>query len=128
MITKRKSSQPGFVRVCFELPAYLWADRVYVVGDFNNWDRQCTPLRQDRDGVWRVEIDLPRGQRFQFRYYVDNHWLTDNHADGMTDNPYGTQNSIVEADLPMTELKLQQVEVPLGLGHRQKESSLLPMD
>lgn len=129
MITKRKSSKPGFVRVCFELPAYLWADRVYVVGDFNDWDRQRTPLYQGRDGVWRVEVDLPCSQRFQFRYYVDNHWLTDNHADGMTDNPYGTQNSIVETDLPITELKLQPVETPpVSLGHRQKESSLLPMD
>lgn len=129
MITKRKSSQPGFVRICFELPAYLWADRVYVVGDFNDWDRQRTPLQQDRNGVWRVEVDLPCGQRFQFRYYVDNHWLTDNHADGMTDNPYGTQNSIVESDLPVTELKLQRVELPgMAPFRRLKESSLLSMD
>lgn len=129
MITKRKSSQPGFVRICFELPAYLWADRVYVVGDFNDWDRQRTPLQQDRDGVWRVEVDLPCGQRFQFRYYVDNHWLTDNHADGMTDNPYGTQNSIVETDLPVTELKLQSVALPSLATFRQlKESSLVSMD
>lgn len=129
MITKRKSSQPGFVRICFELPAYLWADRVYVVGDFNDWDRQRTPLQQDRDGVWRVEVDLPCGQRFQFRYYVDNHWLTDNHADGMTDNPYGTQNSIVETDLPVTELKLQRVALSSRAPFRQlKESSLISMD
>ena len=129
MITKRKSSQPGFVRICFELPAYLWADRVYVVGDFNDWDRQRTPLQQDRDGVWRVEVDLPCGQRFQFRYYVDNHWLTDNHADGMTDNPYGTQNSIVETDLPVTELKLHSVALSSLAPLRQmKESSLVSMD
>lgn len=129
MITKRKSSQPGFVRICFELPAYLWADRVYVVGDFNDWDRQRTPLQQDRDGVWRVEVDLPCGQRFQFRYYVDNHWLTDNHADGMTDNPYGTQNSIVETDLPVTELKLHRVALPSQATVRQlKESNLVSMD
>ena len=129
MITKRKSSQPGFVRIGFELPAYLWADRVYVVGDFNDWDRQRTPLQQDRDGVWRVEVDLPSGQRFQFRYYVDNHWLTDNHADGMTDNPYGTQNSIVETDLPVTELKLHRVALPSLATFRQlKESNLFSMD
>lgn len=129
MITKRRSSQPGFVRVCFELPAYLWADRVYVVGDFNDWDRLRTPLQQDRHGVWRAEVDLPCGKRFQFRYYVDNHWLTDSHADGMTDNPYGTQNSIVETDLPVTELRLLGVEAPsLAMFHRQKGSSLLPMD
>lgn len=129
MIIKRKSSRPGFIRVCFELPAYLWADRVYVVGDFNNWDRQHTPLHQDRDGVWRAEVDLPCGKCFQFRYYVDNHWLTDNHADGMTDNPYGTQNSIVETNLSVTELRLRRVETPsLPILQRQKQTDLLSMD
>lgn len=100
MITKRKSSRPGFIRVAFELPAYLWADRVFVAGDFNGWDDQQTPMHQDRQGVWRVEVELPAGKRFEFRYLVDNHWLTDCHSDGVATNPFGTQNSIVETSLP----------------------------
>lgn len=104
MITKRKSSRPGFIRVVFELPAYLWADRVSVAGDFNGWDGQQTPMHQDRQGVWRVEVELPAGRRFEFRYLVDNHWLTDCHSDGVTTNPFGTQNSIVETTLPVKSL------------------------
>lgn len=107
MITKRKSSRPGFIRVTFELPAYLWADRVYLLGDFNEWNHQQTPLHQDRDGVWRVEVDLPVGKRFEFRYVVDNHWLTDGHSDDVVTNPFGTQNSIVNTSLPITALAVE---------------------
>lgn len=111
MITKMNSSKPGYVRICFELPAYIWADHIYLVGDFNGWNRECTPLRQDRDGVWRAELDLPREQRFEFRYLVDNRWLTDSHSDSVTANPYGTQNSVVETSLPVTRLFPMEAEV-----------------
>ncbi len=107
MITKRKASRPGFIRVAFELPAYLWADRVSVVGDFNGWDDQQTPMHQDRNGVWRVEMELPVGKRFEFRYRVDNHWLTDWHSDGVTTNPFGTQNSIVDTTIPVNALMIE---------------------
>lgn len=104
MITKRKSSRPGFIRVCFELPAYLWADHITIAGDFNDWQGEQTPMSQDRSGVWRAELELPCCQRFEFRYLVDNHWLTDCHSDGVTTNPFGSQNSVVETALPVKSL------------------------
>ena len=55
---------------------------------------------QDRDGVWRVTIDLPSGSRCEFRYLIDGQWKTDYHADGFTANAYGSDNSVVEATLP----------------------------
>lgn len=111
MITKRRSARPGFIWVCFELPAYVWADHVYVAGDFNGWDGQRTPMYQDRQGVWRVEVELPTDKRFEFRYLVDNHWLTDCHSDGVTTNLYGTQNSIVETTLPVKSLIIEPAQV-----------------
>jgi hypothetical protein len=47
-----------------------------------------------------VEVELPVGKRFEFRYMVDNHWLTDWHSDGVANNPFGSQNSIVDTTLP----------------------------
>lgn len=35
----------GRVRVVFELPAHLWADQVFVVGDFNDWNRYSLTMR-----------------------------------------------------------------------------------
>lgn len=103
MIHKTRSPKAGYVRVIFELPASLWADKIYLVGDFNDWDTAVTPFIQGRDGVWRAVLDLPCGREFQFRYLVDGRWQTDYHADGWVENEYGSQNSIVQAILPPDE-------------------------
>jgi hypothetical protein len=100
MIYKSPSPIPGRVRVTFELPSCIWADRIFLVGDFNQWSQNATPMRQDRDGVWRVVLDLEHGKQCEFRYLIDGQWRTDYHADGATSNGYGTENSVVRATLP----------------------------
>ena len=100
MIYKTLSPLPGHVRVTFELPSCIWADRIYLVGDFNQWCEQATPMRQDRDGVWRATIDLKQGTQAEFRYLIDGQWRTDFHADGETTNTFGSQNSVARAELP----------------------------
>ena len=100
MIHKTQSPVPGHVRVIFELPSCIWADRIFLVGDFNQWDERTTPLRQDRDGVWRAIIDLANGSQCEFRYLIDGQWKTDYHADGSASNAYGSENSVVHAVLP----------------------------
>lgn len=106
MIYKVPSHQPGFARVVFELPSCVWADRIYVTGSFNNWDKTQDPMIQDRDGVWRAILELPAGQTYEFRYIIDGRWQTDYHADGFTDNEYGSHNSIVDLSTLMV--------VPIG--------------
>jgi len=105
MIHKQPSSYPGHVRIVFELPSCLWADRIFLIGDFNNWDEKSTPMCQDRDGVWRATLDLPAGKEYQFRYMIDGQWKTDYHADGFAQGSYGADNSVVRALLPVTILE-----------------------
>lgn len=100
MIRKLPSPKADCVRVIFELPACIWADRIFLVGDFNDWSKTAAPFAQGRDGVWRVTLDLTAGREYQFRYLVDGRWQTDFHADGWVDNEFGSKNSIVEAILP----------------------------
>jgi hypothetical protein len=100
MIRKSQSSIPGHVRVIFELPSCIWADRISVTGDFNRWDENATPMRQNRNGVWQAVLDLPAGEQYEFRYLIDGQWRTDYHADGYADNIYGSQNSLIVVDLP----------------------------
>ena len=47
-------------------------------------------------------LELPIGQRFEFRYLIDGRWQTDYHADGFTENGFGSHNSIVDLTLVMT--------------------------
>jgi len=56
-------------------------------------------MRQDRDGVWRATIDLEPNRRFLFRYLIDGNWQSDYHADGWSENGYGSDNSIVDTGI-----------------------------
>ena len=122
MIRKIPSPLANCVRVIFELPACLWADRIFLVGDFNNWDMAITPFAQGRDGIWQAVMDLPVGRDYEFRYLVDGMWQTDLHADGWTANAFGSQNSIVSAILPpdvfpaLSDSSLVSEKLP-KLGH-----------
>ncbi|MGL4648457.1 MAG: isoamylase early set domain-containing protein [Caldilineaceae bacterium] len=105
-----KMSIPGcdLVRVTFELPSCIWADRIHVVGDFNEWSRTTTPMKQGRDGVWRATVELTPSRRFQFRYLIDGQWQTDWHADGSVNNAFGSDNSVVDTGI----LNLRALDLP----------------
>lgn len=98
MITKEPARKKGWVRVTFELPSSTWADRVNLVGEFNDWDATATPMSQAHaEGDWRVTLKLEGGRRYRYRYLVDGkEWLNDWHADDYAENPYSTQDSVVD--------------------------------
>jgi hypothetical protein len=104
MIRKKQSPTPNMLSVTFELPASVWADRIVLVGDFNDWDPTATLVLQDRDGVWRTVLELPIGQRYEFCYLVDGCWSTDLHADDCCQNLHGSLNSVVFTRLPECRL------------------------
>ena len=114
MIRKIVAPTPGYVRVLFELPSCLWADRIFLVGDFNQWNDTATPMHQGRDGVWRATVDLPHGSSYEFRYLIDGKWTSDSHADGFAQNSFGVSNSVVHALLPIsarlgTEIQISEI-------------------
>jgi 1,4-alpha-glucan branching enzyme len=97
MIYKEPLPDDQHVRVTFELPSAIWAERVNLVGDFNNWDSTKDEMRQSRvDGNWRITLVLVKGREFHFRYLVNGRdWHNDWHADKYAPNEYGTDNSVV---------------------------------
>jgi len=95
------------VRVVFELPSCIWADRIYLTGDFNNWCQNDIRLEQTRNAVWQATVDLPMGKHYEFRYLIDGQWHTDFHADGYADNILGNYNSVVVAELNESELVVE---------------------
>ncbi len=87
-------------RIIFTLPEQIWADEVFLVGSFNDWSETSHPLLQSNSGEWRITLDLPCGQRYEFRYLCDGEWLNDNTADGYLENPHGSHNSVVYTSPP----------------------------
>lgn len=112
MIHKQPSPQCSHVRVTFELPSCIWADKIYVTGDFNGWSQSATPMHQGRDGVWRAVVDLPAGRQYEFRYLIDGRWHTDYHADGSHPNNFGSENSVVTAEAPRPQPALEALAGP----------------
>jgi 1,4-alpha-glucan branching enzyme len=96
----KEASPRGTVRVTFSMPAGIWADTIYLVGDFNGWDQTATPLRLTEHG-WLVALDLEMGQEYQYRYLVNGtDWYNDWRADRYVPNEYGGDNSVVATTLP----------------------------
>ena len=98
MIQKQPAKKKGFVRVTFELPSNMWAERVNLVGEFNDWDTTATYMTRSRsDANWKATVELQSGKRYRFRYLVDGkEWLNDWHADDHIENPFGSYDSVVD--------------------------------
>lgn len=100
MITKRPVGA-NKVRVTFSMSAAIWADTIYLVGDFNGWSKTATPLLLDDNG-WHASLDLDANQAYQYRYLVNtNEWHNDWQADRYEPNEYGGDNSVVITKLPL---------------------------
>jgi 1,4-alpha-glucan branching enzyme len=96
MITKRPSTAEGKIVITFEIPGSVWADRIHLVGDFNDWDQESLPFRLTRRERWQVELELDQGREYHFRYLVDGvHWRSDRHADLHTLGSDGMLDSVI---------------------------------
>ena len=72
------------------------ARHVFLVGDFNGWNRTVTPMTASESGEWTHHMSLRRGV-YQFRYLADDEWFLDYAAFGIEKGPYGW-NSVVVVD------------------------------
>lgn len=97
MISKKVSPKGRSVRVTFELPSNIAAEKVAIAGDFNEWKTNEDLMSLDeKKGVWKKEISFKPGETHQFRYIVDDQsWRNDEAADGYAPNPYFGENSVL---------------------------------
>jgi 1,4-alpha-glucan branching enzyme len=92
----KQNGKPNAVQVTFSLPEQVQAEKVYLVGDFNNWDELVTPMKRDEDGSFVLTLELEPGREYQFRYLVNgDEWHNDWHADKYVSNPFSGDNSVV---------------------------------
>jgi predicted flap endonuclease-1-like 5' DNA nuclease len=95
---KKINSQKSTSTVLFSLPKSVTAsaNSVVVVGDFSEWNPIA--LKAQKDGSFAVEVEIPLGREYHFRYQIDGrHWENDMAADRYVTSPiYGhIQNSVL---------------------------------
>ena len=73
------------------------AKTIHVVGEFNNWSKDTTPMKSYKNGSFSATIDLDLNRSYQFRYLMDGvDWITDGNADAYAHSAYGNcENSVV---------------------------------
>lgn len=98
-LSKKFLKTKPICKVYFKVPkeAVEGAEKVHLVGDFNDWDQTGIPLKSNKDGSFSVQVDLEVGRDYQFRYVVDgNSWINDWEADRYEFNPAGNcENSVI---------------------------------
>lgn len=58
------------------------ANKINLVGEFNNWDKEASPMKKSADGSFSVKEKLEVNKQYQFRYLLDgNTWINDWKAD-----------------------------------------------
>ncbi len=96
MLKKQYLKSKDICKVTFYTPAAIEAETVYLVGDFNDWDEEATPMDRLKDGRFKVTLDLEKDKSYQFRYLVNGaEWHNDWEADKYVPNPFSGDNSVV---------------------------------
>ena len=88
-----KGRRKGTVR--FALQADNGTRKVAVVGSFNDW--QPIGMRKQKGGGFVSIVPVARGSH-EYKFIVDDEWITDPDNNAWAMNPYGTMNSIFTAD------------------------------
>ena len=79
-------------KVQFEFPAPD-AQKVYLAGDFNNWDLRANLMKKDKKGTWKTALSLKPG-RYEYRFLKDGDWENDPACAGCVPNNFGSSNCV----------------------------------
>ena len=74
------------------------ARAVIVVGSFNGWRPNATPLNNTGAGEWAVRLMLRSGQ-YEYRFAVDGRWREDPRASQHVANLFGEFNPVLVVPL-----------------------------
>ena len=75
------------------------AQQAFLVGTFNDWQPNVTPLINLGDGNWTAKLKLKPGT-YEYRFVVDGRWIEDPKSLRFATNSFGGVNSVVEVREP----------------------------
>ena len=98
-LEKKYLKQGSACKVTFVLPKAAAPDAgsVCILGEFNNWSADASPLVMREEGDFAITLELEAGRAYRFRYVIDG-WKFENDwfADRYEPNPYGGEDSVVD--------------------------------
>ncbi len=96
MLKRQQVKGGDQTKVAFVVPHDPEQGRVYVVGDFNDWQMGANLLIKRSNNTRSASVVLDPGRRYAFRYCTeDGEWFNDEGADGYETNELGSENCIV---------------------------------
>jgi len=90
MIKKQSKQNSNRKKIDFLLQA-PHADKVFLAGDFNQWNSKKHPMKKGKAGVWEKTLMLAPGI-YEYKYMVDGCWQEDIINQQNCLNPFGTYN------------------------------------
>ena len=95
-IAKQYLKTKPICKVTFTVPAKD-AEKVAVVGDFNNWNPKGSMLKKLKNGTFKGTFDLPKEKTFEFKYIVDGDFINETEADRYQWSDFaGSENAVLE--------------------------------
>jgi 1,4-alpha-glucan branching enzyme len=70
------------------------AKQVSIIGDFNDWNPNATPVIRQPDGQWTASLELSHGYH-DYVFLVDGKRVLDPSASGKTKDPHNEPVSLV---------------------------------
>lgn len=74
-------------------------ENVRVVGNFNDWNINCEPMKKLKSGAFSQIVKLDSGKSYQFKYLInDSIWENEPEADQFVANgvAHGQVNSMID--------------------------------
>lgn len=98
-LNKKPDGHDGFNSVYFKyntefiLSGFLDRSKIILSGAFNSWDKQMLLMQKTNTG-WRLPMYLKEG-RHEYKFIVDEDWITDPSNALKVPNQEGTYNSVI---------------------------------
>jgi len=90
------AGEAGAIEVALEFEAPD-ARKVFVAGEFNQWNPDSDEMTKGDDGVFRITLELEPGT-YEYKFVVDGTWVEDPGNPDSAPDPYGGANSILTVE------------------------------
>ncbi|KAB1068391.1 glycoside hydrolase [Tamlana haliotis] len=94
-IKKQYLKSKPVCKVTFSIDA-AEAEKVALVGSFNDWSTEETELKKLKSGTFKGTVNLDAGSSYEFKYVVDGVYENDEAADAYAWSDFaGAENSVL---------------------------------